>query len=100
KNATAFAAMIAPTYAGIYAEGPATLATDLKTLKGSKIIGFKIGNFKSRMVDDNDMLTTYSVDVKGSVGKADVSGRYWAASLGHRTGNKWLTVYHTEVKAK
>jgi len=100
KQANAFGAMFAPNYVGIYAEGPATAATDMQSLKNSKIASFKIANFNSRMIDAEDMLMTYSVDVKGTMGKTDVSGRYWAASLWHRTGNNWLTAYHTEVKAK
>jgi hypothetical protein len=52
------------------------------------------------MIDPNDVLVTYVVDVKGTMGKDDVSGRYRAATVWHRAGNKWLTAYHTEIKAK
>ena len=100
KNAAAFGALFAPTYVGLYEDGPATKAKELDNLKKAKIASFKIDNFASRMVDPDDMLMTYVVDVKGTMGKDDISGKYQAASLWHRTGTKWLGVYHTEIKAK
>jgi hypothetical protein len=100
KNAKAFGALFASNYVGLYEDGVASVATELDHLKNAKIASFKIDNFKSRMVDPDDMLMTYVVDVKGSMGKDDISGKYQAASLWHRTGNKWLGVFHTEIKSK
>jgi hypothetical protein len=100
KKADAFGAMFAPTYVGLYNDGPATRAKELDSLKNAKIASFKIDNFASRMIDPDDMLMNYVVDVKGTMGKDDISGKYQAASLWHRTGNKWLGVFHTEIKAK
>jgi hypothetical protein len=100
KKADAFGAMFAPTYVGLYEDGAANKAKELDHLKNAKLESFKIDNFASRMIDPDDMLMTYSVDVKGMMGKDDMSGKYHAATLWHRTGNKWLGVYHTEIKAK
>jgi hypothetical protein len=100
KNANAFAAMFAPNYVAVYEDGLATKATELDHLKNGKIASFKIDKFTSRSIDPDDMLMTYDVDVKGTMGKDDISGKYHAASLWHRDGGKWLGVYHTEVKAK
>ena len=100
KKADAFGAMFAPTYVGLYEDGPATRAKELDSLKNAKLESFKITDVASRMIDPDDMLMTYVVDVKGMMGKDDMSGKYHAASLWHRTGNKWLGVYHTEIKAK
>ena len=100
KDASAFGAMFAPTYVGVYEDGLASKSTELDHLKNGKIASFKIDKFTSRLIDPNNMLMTYDVDVKGTMGKDDISGKYHAASLWHRTGNKWLGVYHTEIKAK
>lgn len=100
KDAKAFSAMFAPTYVGLYEDGLASKATELDHLKNAKIESFKIDKFASRMIDPDDMLMTYDVDVKGTMGKGDISGKYHAASLWHRTGGNWLGVYHTEIKAK
>ena len=101
KNAKAFGATFGPNYVGLYEDGIASRAKELDNLKKAKIASYKIDNFASRMIDNGeDMLVTYTVDVKGTMGKDDISGKYQAASLWHRTGNKWLGVYHTEIKAK
>src|SRR5437764_8813157 len=100
KNANAFGSMFAANYVGLYEDGVASKATELDHLKNAKIDSFKIDKFASRMIDAGNMLMTYVVDVKGTMGKDDMSGKYHAATLWHRTGNKWLGVYHTEIKAK
>jgi hypothetical protein len=100
KNAKAFTAMLAPNGVSLYEDGVASRAKELDNLKNAKIASFKIDNFSSRMIDPNNLLTTYVVDVKGTMGKDDISGKYQVASLWHRTGNKWLGVFHTEIKAK
>jgi hypothetical protein len=100
KKAVAFASLFAPTYVGLYDHGTANKAKELDSLKNAKIESFKISDFASRMIDDDDMLMTYVVDVKGSMGKEDISGKYHAASLWHRNGKQWQGVYHSEIKAK
>src|SRR5205085_11689164 len=101
KKVNAFKAMFAPNYVGIYDEGRADIAGELQGLKTTNIRSFAIRDFNSRAIDNGeDILTTYSVDLKATKDKKDVSGRFWGASVWHRAGNKWLTVYHSEVKAK
>ena len=100
KNAKAFTAMLAPNGSSLYEDGVASRAKELDNLKNSKLSSFKIDNFSSQMVDPNNLLTTYVVDVKGTTGKDDISGKYQAASLWHRTGKNWIGVYHSEIKAK
>ena len=100
KKADAFGSVFAPNYVGMYDDGIADKAKEMYSLKTAKIDSFKIDNFASHMVDQNDMLMTYVVDVKGKMGKEDISGKYNASSLWHRSGTKWLTAYHSEVKAK
>jgi hypothetical protein len=61
---------------------------------------FAIHNFRSRMVGPDSMLMTYSADVQGRYKGASFSGRYWNTSLWHRSGGRWLTVYHGEAKER
>ena len=100
KKANAFGAMLAPNFVALYDEGTFNRAHELDTLKNTKLESFKFSNFASRMIDDDDMLMTYTVEVKGVNGKQDVSGRYQTASVWHRTGKNWAAVYHSEIKAK
>lgn len=100
KKADAFGAMLAPNFVALYDEGAVNRAHELDSLKNSKLDSFKFNNFASRMIDDNDMLMTYVVEVKGKTGKDDISGRYQASSVWHRNGKNWVAVYHSEIKAK
>lgn len=100
KNGNAFGAMFAPTYVGVYTDGTYNVARELQAMKDTKLQSFKINDFSTRMIDADDVLMTYTVDLKGTEGKQDISGKYNAASVWHRANNKWLGVYHTEIKAK
>jgi hypothetical protein len=104
KKADAFKGMLARDFVAVYDGGNSTRDQEVQSLKASKIQSFAISNFTHRVIDPDDVLMTYTVDVKGSDGKKDVSGRYHASSWWHRSGSgktaKWLGVYHSEVKAK
>lgn len=100
KNVSAFSALFAPDYVGVYDDGAGGKAKEIDHLKNANVASFKIGKFTSKPIDADDMLMTYDVDLKATMGKADISGKYHAASVWHRTGNKWLGVYHTEIKAR
>jgi Domain of unknown function (DUF4440) len=100
KKADAFKSQFAPNYIGLYEDGQKSVAGEIDAMDKSKIDSFKIDGFKSHMVGPNDMLMTYTVEVKGMTGKDDISGKYEAASWWHRANGKWLGVYHTEIKAK
>ena len=99
KNVQAFGSMFAPDYVGFDSDGPTTRAKQIDAVQASKIESFGMNNFASRMISPDDLLTTDVVEVKGRMGNQDVSGRYQSASLWHRSGSKWLTADHCEMKA-
>jgi hypothetical protein len=100
KKADVFKGMFAPNYVGVYEDGTYDVARELNSMKNTKLESVTLSHFSSRMIDPDDLLTTYVAEVKGMSGKQDLSGRYNSASVWHRSGKKWLTVYHTEIKAK
>lgn len=100
KQMRVFAASMTPDFVGVYAWGTHNRAQELRVVRNQTLRSFAIANFHSRMVDPYNMLTTYMADVKGTADGKSFSGRYWNTSLWHRTGDKWLTVYHGEVRAK
>jgi hypothetical protein len=100
RNVNAFKAMIGPSYVGMYAAGPCSATCELQSMHKTSLRSFKISNFHSEMIDPDDMLATYAVDANGTMGKASVTGRYWTTSLWHRSGNSWVTVHHSEIKAQ
>jgi hypothetical protein len=104
KQGRAFMGMLTPDYVGVYQTGNVTRDQEIEGMKKSKIESFAISGFTHRMIDPDDVLMTYTVEIKGSDGKDDISGTYHAASIWHRSGQGkqalWRAVYHTNVKAK
>jgi hypothetical protein len=100
KQMDVFAASMPPNFVGVYAWGTHDRAEELRVVRNQTLSSFGISNFRAQMIDRDNMLTTYIADVQGTEDNKSFSGRYWNTSLWHRTGGKWLTVYHGEVKAK
>ena len=104
KNADAFKGMLEPGFTALYEDGVKNRDQEVQSLKNTKLDSFKISNFAHRMIDPENVLMTYTVEVKGKQGKDDISGTYRAASVWHRSGNGkttfWRGTYHTEIKTK
>jgi hypothetical protein len=100
KKSDAFKGMLSPDFVAVYEDGTFGRDHELQSLKNSNLKSFKIANFQHRVIDPEDVLMTYTVDVKGTTGKQDVSGLYRASSVWHRSGKLWRAVYHSEIKAK
>jgi hypothetical protein len=100
KKLDVFAASMAPSFVGVYAFGLHDRAHEIRVVSDQTLRSFVLRNFHARMIDANNMLMTYTADVVGTEDKESFAGRYWNTSLWHRSGEKWLTVYHGEVKAK
>ena len=100
KRMGVFAASMTPNFVGVYAWGTHNRADELRVVRNQTLRSYALANFSSRLIDADDMLVTYTADVQGSEDNKSFSGRYWNTSLWPRTGGRWLTVYHGEVKAK
>ena len=104
KKADAFKGMLAPDFVAVYEDGVHDRNHEMDSLKATKLDSFAISDFKHKLIDPEDVLMTYTVVVKGSQGKTDVSGKYYATSVWHRSGTgsaaRWRGVYHSEIKAK
>jgi hypothetical protein len=93
-------ALFAPGLVTLYADGRHDRAQEMRNIRALKLRDYALGRMRSQPIDADNVLVTYSVELRGSVGTTPVSGRRWVASLWHRSRGKWLTVYHTEMKAK
>lgn len=100
KNVREIRSLFAPDFVGVYADGTHDLARELQSLQHVTIEDYKLDDFRSRTVDADDVLLTYAADLHASIDAKPVSERLWMASLWHRSGGRWLCVYHTEIKAK
>src|SRR5207248_3939644 len=93
-------ALFAPDLITLYADGRHDLTQEMRNISALQVRDYTLGRIRSQSIDPDNILLTYSVDLRGTVGNKPVSGRRWVASLWHRSHGKWLTVYHTEIKAK
>jgi len=100
KRIDAFAESMSPDFVGVYSEGTHDRAREVEIVRIQVLRSFTIRNFRTRMVDPDDMLMTYSADVRGTYKGESFSGRYWNTSLWHRSGGRWLTVYHGEARSR
>jgi len=96
----AYGAMLAPSYVGVYSDGSFGKAAEVASISNDHLKTVRLTNFSTRMLNDNDMLVTYSANVTGTSSGKDISGRYWEASTWHRSGATWLGTFHMEVKAR
>jgi hypothetical protein len=94
------AGYLAPTYVGVYEDGIHDKARELEFVRGQTIRNIRMSNFSARTTPGGEVLLTYLLEVRGNKGRMNFTGRYWATSLWHRTGNSWTIVYHSDVKAK
>ena len=100
KQMDVFAASMSPNFVGAYSWGMDDREKELRIIRNQTLRSFALGNFQTHMVDPDNMLVTYTADVLGTEDNTSFSGRYWNTTLWHRAGDKWLTVYHGEAKAK
>ena len=98
KDAARFGALMAPDFVGVYADGVHDRAKDMALLKVTTLRTFRLSDFKSRMIDADDLLVTYSAEVTSA--KSPAPRRIWNASLWHLEHGRGVTVYHTEIVAK
>jgi hypothetical protein len=104
KKAEAFKGMLERGYVAVYADGTKSRDQELQSLKTTTLDSFKISDFAHSAIDSENVLMTYTVEVKGKQGKTDISGKYRAASVWHHSGkgagSLWRGTFHTEVTAK
>ena len=100
KNADAFKKSFAPGYQGVYSDGFMAEKDELGALKKSTLKSFDLKDPKVTRATKTSALITAKVTVEGSMGDKDISGTYNTSSLWVKRGDKYLTLLHTEVKAK
>jgi hypothetical protein len=96
-----FERYLAPNYVGHYSSGLRNRAEELAIVRGMTFDSYEISNMTSRTIDPGeDVMVTYSVVTSGRMGARTFSGKWWVASLWHRSGGKWQRVYHTGIQAE
>jgi hypothetical protein len=100
KRVAEIKSLFSPKFVGVYAGGTHDLTRELQSLNQATIQDYRIANLQTHAQDADDVLLTYSADVRLLAGKKVIAERIWMASLWHFDGRRWLCTYHTEIKAK
>ena len=100
KRVDEIKSLFSPDFVGLYSDGTHDLAREVRSLNEFTIKDYKLTPMRSRALDSDNVLLTYSADARLLVGKKIISTRLWMASLWHRERGRWRCVYHSEIKAK
>jgi len=100
KRTSEFKSFFSPNYTGLFADGQHGLSWDMKSIRRVNLHSYSLSPFRTRQIDADNVLLTYSADVRGTALNRPFSRRLWVASLWHRFGKDWRAVYHTEIRAR
>jgi hypothetical protein len=100
KNADEFKKLLDKDIRCVYAEGIKKLQNELDDMKGSDIKSFTISDFDIFTDEPDVVVTTYKVNVEGTVNGQDMSGTYNAGSVWKSEKGKWMVIFHSNIKAE
>ena len=84
----------------VYADGVSDMAKEVADMAKWDIKSFEIGDYKSFSDEKDVVVTTYTVKLEGTMDGKDMSGNYHCGSVWKKEGDKWLAIFHTNVKAE
>jgi hypothetical protein len=100
KKFDAFRKYFASDYRAAYAEGLFNLDQEMDTVRKVDLKSFSLSEPTVVMPDKDTTLLTYKATLEGTQDGKDMSGTWNCASVWHKSGAEWKTVFHTEVKAQ
>ena len=99
KDAAAFQKLVDHDVVGIYADGIAGMTEELAGMKAWDMKSFTISDFKAHSDEKDVFVTSYKINVVGTMGGKDASATYNAGSVWKMENDQWLAIFHTNVKA-
>jgi len=100
KNADDFQKVVDKDIRAVYVEGVSNMQGELASMKKWDMKSFTISDFDAFSDEKNVMVTTYTVNVEGTVDGKDASGTYNAGSVWKMENGAWMAIFHTNVKAE
>jgi hypothetical protein len=98
KNADAFKKVVDKDIKCVYADGVSDMAKELSDMSKWDIKSFEISDF-TMFSDEKDVaVTTYTVKLDATSEGKDMSGNYTAGSVWKSENDKWMAIFHTNVK--
>ena len=100
KKSDDFKKLVDKDFRGVYAEGISNLQKELDDMKKWDMKSFAISDFDSFSDEKDVVVTTYKVVVEGTYDGKDMSGTYNAGTVWKLENDKWLAIFHTNIKGE
>jgi len=100
KQTRSLRKLLSKSYYGVYADGIKTMDMEVADMAKTDLHGYSLADFKVEFPNANVAIITYKATQQATSGQQDISGTYNSESVWVKKGEKWLNVFHTEIKTK
>jgi hypothetical protein len=100
KKFDQFQKMLAPDFRGVYASGINNADKEVAEVRTVDFKSFTLGEMDLVFITKDTAMVTYQVNIQGTEGGKDISGKVNAASIWKKDGKDWRVAFHTDVKAE
>jgi hypothetical protein len=100
KKFDQFQKMVASDFRGVYPSGINTADKEVTEVRTLDLKSYTLGEMTVVFIGKDNALVTYQVEIQGTEGDRDISGKMNAASVWKKDGNDWRVVFHTDMKAE
>jgi hypothetical protein len=100
KQTEAFLQLMSDDYCGAYADGLKTLDMEVAGMAKTDLRDYSLADVKVVFPSTDVAVITYKTTMQETSEGKDMSGTYNSTSVWVKKGEKWLGVFHTEVKAQ
>jgi len=98
KKADDFKKVVHADMRGVYAEGVATMQTEIGDMQKWDMKSFAISDYNVISAGEDTMISTYKVTIEGAYDGKDASGSFNAGSVWKKYKGEWQAIFHTNVK--
>ena len=84
----------------VYSDGVSDYAKEISDMKKWDIKSFTISDYDIFSDEKDVVISTYKVAIEGTMDGKDMSGTYNAGSVWKKEGDKWLAIFHTNIKGE
>jgi Domain of unknown function (DUF4440) len=100
KQLRSLEGLLYKTYYGVYADGIKTLDMEVADMDKTNLDNYTLTDVQVEFPNANIAVITYKTSLRGTSDGKDVSGNYYNESVWVKKGDRWLSTFHTAIRAK
>lgn len=97
KKADDFKKVVGAEMMAVYQDGAADMQKEMADMQKWDMKSFAISDYKVTMSGSDIAVSTYTVQLQGTVGGNDASGTYNCGSVWKQQNGDWHAIFHTNV---